>query len=87
MLALQLVALTLLGLSAALMFGPQIAVYGPQAARDMVRDGQAQFVGGCLISAILMVITAPHLGGAVSSGGGAITLVMVDVFTMSFRPL
>jgi hypothetical protein len=87
MLALQLLAITFLGLSAALMFGPQVATYGPRMARDMLQDGQVQFVGGCLSSALLLVFLAPYAGDAFSSGGSAITLVMVDVFTMQFRPL
>ena len=84
MLAFQLVSVLFLLLSAAFLFGPQIAVYGPRAASDMIRNEQAQFAGGCLVSAFLIVILAPHLGTAFSSGGSAVTLVMADLFTMRF---
>ena len=84
MLAAQLVAVFFLLLSAAFLFGPQIAVYGPRAASDMMRNEQAQFAGGCLASALIVVALAPFLGTAFSSGGSAVTLVMADLFTMSF---
>lgn len=84
MLISQLTALAFLALSAAFLFGPRIAVYGTQAIRDMARDGQAQFVGGCLISAIVLVFTAPHLSYAFASGGNAVSLVIIDLFTMNF---
>ena len=84
MLALQLVALFFLMLSAAFMYGPQLAVYGPRAVPELLQNGQAQFVGGCLASAVITVFLMPHLGDAFSTGGSAITLVMADIFTMSF---
>lgn len=84
MLALQLLAVFFLLLSAAFMYGPQIALYGPRAARGLVKNDQAQFVGGCLVSALIVVWLAPYLGTAFSSGGTAITLVMTDIFLMSF---
>jgi hypothetical protein len=87
MLALQLLALGFLALSAAFLFGPPLLIYGPKTARDMVRDGQMQFVGGCFASLIILVLTAPHIGTAFLTGGGAITLVMVDLFTMQFSPV
>lgn len=84
MLALQLLAVFFLMIAAAFMYGPQLALYGPRAAQDLVNNGQAQFVGGCLASALIMVLLAPHLSDAVFSGGGAVTLVMADIFLMSF---
>lgn len=84
MLAYQLVAIALLLVSAAFMYGPQLIVYGPKAFPALVANGQAQFVGGCLVSALVIVLLAPHLGSAFSSGGGAITLVMVDLFTLDY---
>ena len=87
MLTLQILALFFLGLSAAFLFGPQLFVYGPRAVRDMVREGQVQFVGGCFVSLLVLVFFAPYLGAAFQSGGGAVTLVMVDIFTMQFSPV
>ncbi len=84
MLAFQLVAVFFLLLSAAFMYGPQLVVFGPRAVPELLQNGQAQFVGGCLVSVMLTVLLIPHLGGAFSSGGSAITLVMADVFMMSF---
>ncbi|MEL6860674.1 MAG: hypothetical protein AAGL11_02465 [Pseudomonadota bacterium] len=84
MLALQLVAFFFLLLSAAFMYGPQLVVFGPRALPELMQNGQAQFVGGCLASAVLTVFLLPYLGGAFSSGGSAVTLVMADIFTMSF---
>jgi len=87
MLALQLTAIFFLLLSAAFMYGPQLAVYGPRAWSEMVRNDQARFVGGCLVSGLVFVIAAPYFGGAVSSGSDAMSVVVVDVVTMSFRPI
>lgn len=87
MLALQCVAIAFLALSAALMFGPQLVVYGPKALRDMVQDGQVQFVGGCLVSGGAAIILMPHFGDAFSSGRDVMTLVVVDIFTMQFQVL
>ncbi|MEM7328777.1 MAG: hypothetical protein AAF437_08565 [Pseudomonadota bacterium] len=84
MLALQLSALFFLAVSVAFCFGPRLAVYGPRAASEMVREGQVQFVGGCLTSVLVLILAAPYLGAAVSSGGGAMSVVMMDVLTMQF---
>ncbi|MEO1552880.1 MAG: hypothetical protein AAFR82_03020 [Pseudomonadota bacterium] len=84
MLELQLLALFFLALSAALCFGPRLAVYGPRAMGDMVREGQVQFVGGCLASVLVLILMAPYLGGAFSDGSGAISIVMLDIYSMRF---
>ncbi|MEL6724814.1 MAG: hypothetical protein AAFP81_09590 [Pseudomonadota bacterium] len=84
MLTLQIIALVLLGVSAVLLFGPQLIVYGPKALREMVREGQVQFAGGCVTSLVMLVFAAPYIGSAFQSGGGAVTLVMIDIFTMQF---
>lgn len=85
MLALQLLAITFLALSAAFMFGPALVMYGPRAMPTLMRDGQARFVGGFLGSAALLTLLLPSFGTAMSSGGGAITLVMTDLVTMRFN--
>ncbi|MHA7857594.1 MAG: hypothetical protein ACX94D_05860 [Henriciella sp.] len=85
MLALQLLAITFLALSAAFMFGPALVMYGPRAMPTLMRDGQARFVGGFLGSAALLALLLPGFGTAMSSGGGAITLVMTDLVTMRFN--
>lgn len=87
MLALQLIALLLLMVSAVLFFGPQLVVYGPRVARDMLRNRQVQFVGGCWLSLALFVLVAPTASSALYSGGGAMSLVMLDIFTMQFQPV
>lgn len=87
MLALQLIAFAFLAVSAVLMFGPQLVVYGTHGARRMARDGQFQFVGGCFSSLTILIFAAPHFGAAFQSGGSAITLAMVDLLTMSFSPV
>ena len=87
MLALQLLALGFLTLSAAFLFGPQLAVYGPKAMREIARDGQAQFVGGCFISLIVLVFTAPFIGAAFATGGDTIRIVVTDLFTLQFSPV
>ena len=85
MLALQLLAITFLALSAAFMFGPALVMYGPRAMPTLMRDGQARFVGGFLGSAALLTLLLPSFGTTMSSGGGAITLVMTDLVTMRFN--
>jgi len=86
MLTLQLTAIFFVLLSAAFMFGPQLVVYGPRALPQLAGNDQARFVGGCLTSGLVLTIMAPYFGGAVSSGGTAMTLVMADLLTMSFSP-
>ena len=85
MLALQLLAIAFLALSAAFMFGPALVMYGPRAMPTIMRDGQARFVCGFLGSAALLVLALPSFGSAMTSGGGAITLVMTDLVTMRFN--
>ena len=85
MLALQLLAIAFLVLSAAFMFGPALALYGPRAMPTIMRDGQARFFCGFLGSAALLALILPEFGSAVSSGSSAMTLVMTDVFTMRFN--
>jgi hypothetical protein len=87
MLALQLTAIFFVLLSAAFMFGPQLVIYGPRGVQQLVRDEQARFVGGCLTSALVLAVMAPYFADAVSSGGGAITLVMAELVTMRFNPV
>lgn len=87
MLALQVTSILFLVLAAALMFGPQLAVYGPRALPQLARNDQARFVGGCLTSAMVFAITAPYFGAALSSGSGAMSIVMVDLLNMSIRPI
>lgn len=84
MLALQLLALTFLALSMAFLFGPRLAVYGPRALGEMAREGQVQFVGGCLASVLVLIVGAPYFTGAVASGSDVITLAVIDVFTMTY---
>lgn len=84
MLALQILAFVFLCLSAMLLFGPQLVVYGPKAFPNMLKNQQVRYVGGFLTSAAVMLICAPHLGSAMLTGGEHITLVAVDLVTMSF---
>ena len=84
MLALQLTAFVFLALSVAFLFGPRLAVYGPKAMSDMGREGQVQFVGGCLASVLVLIVGAPYFVAAVSTGSGAMSLVVLDLFTMTY---
>ena len=84
MLALQLLACFFLALSAAFCFGPRLAVYGPRALGDMMREGQIQFVGGCFASALILIVMAPSLGSAFSAGGSVMSVAMLDVYLMQF---
>ncbi|MEL6858210.1 MAG: hypothetical protein AAFO74_07475 [Pseudomonadota bacterium] len=84
MLTLQIIAFVLLGLSALLLFGPQLVIYGPKMARQMSTTGQVQFVGGCWVSVLALSVMAPQIGAAMSSGSSAMSLVVIDIFTMQF---
>lgn len=84
MLALQLLAVAFLCLSAAFMFGPMLVLYGPRTLPMLARDGQARFVCGFLISATVLTLIAPHFNASLSSGGSAMSLVVADLFTMQF---
>ena len=85
MLALQLLAIAFLVLSAAFMFGPALVLYGPRTVPTLIRDGQARFFCGFLVSTALLTLVLPGFGSAVTSGGSAMTLVMADVFMMRFN--
>ena len=87
MLALQVTAIVFILLSAALMFGPQLVVYGPRALPQLARDEQARFVGGCLTSILVLALMSPYVTTAFSSGGDALTLVMAELVTMQFSPV
>ncbi len=84
MLALQITAAILLFLSAACFFGPQLVIYGPRALPMLAKQDQAKFIGGFLITATVLVITAPYFGTALLSGGEAVTLVARQLVGMSF---
>lgn len=84
MLALQMTAFVFLALSVAFFFGPRLAVYGPKAMGDMVQEGQVQFVGGCLASVLVLIVGAPYFVGAMSTGSDAMSIVMLDLFTMTY---
>ncbi len=87
MLALQVTAIVFILLSGALMFGPQLAVYGPRALPRLAQDEQARFVGGCLTSVLVLAVMAPYFAVAFNSGGDALTLVMAELVTMQFSPV
>ncbi|MBR9833765.1 MAG: hypothetical protein GYB42_00910 [Alphaproteobacteria bacterium] len=69
MIVLQLLAAVFLFLSAALFFGPQLVIYGPQALPGLFRQRQARFVGGFLATVCVFAVTAPHFADAVIGGG------------------
>jgi len=84
MLALQILASVFLAVSMAFLFGPRVAVYGPKAIGDMAQQGQVQFVGGCLASVLVLIVGAPYFVDAMSSGSSAMSLVVLDLFTMTY---
>ena len=83
MLAPQLIALFFLALSVLFCFGPRLAVYGPRALGEMVRQGQVQFVGACLTSILVMIVMAPHLNGAVSTESSALSVATLEAIVLS----
>lgn len=85
MLALQLTAFAFLLLSAAFMFGPQIAIYGARALPRLAENGQARFVGGVLLSITVFAAMAPQLGSAMTTGGDTMTVLVADLVLMNFR--
>ena len=87
MLALQLIAIVLILLSAALMFGPQLVVYGPHGARALAQDSVARFAGGCLSSALVVAAFGPQIGAGVLAGSEAITLTTAGGRSLDLMPL
>ncbi|WP_084396334.1 hypothetical protein [Henriciella aquimarina] len=59
----------LLVLSAALFFGPQLAVYGMDGLRDALKRPEAQLIAGTLVSILALLLFAPLTGSALISGG------------------
>lgn len=85
MLALQLTAAILLAFSAACFFGPQLVIYGPRALPVLMKQKQARFVGGFLVTACAFAVMAPQFGAVLLQGGEQVTLVVLEIFTMNFR--
>ena len=83
MLALQLIAFFFLALSVLFCFGPRLAVYGPRALGEMVRQKQVQFVGGCLTSILVMIVMAPGFSSGHSAQSGTVTVAMLDAVILS----
>ena len=81
---LLILAGALLALSAALFFGPQLVIYGPQGLRAAVRRPEAQLVGGCLASAFALLLFAPHAASALISGGQTVQVVATTLMGLSF---
>ena len=81
---LLLIAAALLVLSAALFFGPQLVIYGPAGLRDAARRPEAQFVGGCILSALALLFFAPLAGSALISGGETVQVVVTNLLGRRF---
>jgi len=84
MLALQITAYVLIGLSVLLFFGPQIVAYGPRAVPALARRKDVRFVGGCFASLVILVAVAPTMGAAISTGGATIYAMAVELTSMNF---
>lgn len=84
MFALQVLAAVMLFLSAACFFGPQLVIYGPRAFPSMLKQPQAKFVGGFLVTACVFAVSAPYFGGAMLQGGQRMSMVALDMMSMSF---
>ncbi|MEM8616800.1 MAG: hypothetical protein AAGF20_07675 [Pseudomonadota bacterium] len=81
MLILQILAFVCLTFSIACFFGPYIAVHG---VRSLGLNRQARFISGFVVSALAMVAIAPSFGQALATGGETITLVALELVTLSF---
>lgn len=84
MLALQITAYVLIGMSVLLFFGPQIIAYGPRAVPALTRRKEVHFVGGCFASLLVLVAIAPTMGTAISTGGATIYAMAVELSGMNF---
>lgn len=84
MLLLQLLAAVFLLFSAFCFFGPQIAIYGPNAIRAMARNRQARGVASTLVMISVLAIFAPYYVPATLDGVGSVTLVALDIFTLDY---
>lgn len=84
MLALQITAYVLLGLSVLLFLGPQIIAYGPRAFPALARRQDVRFVGGCFASLVVLVAVAPTFGTAVSTGGATMYAMAVELTGLNF---
>ena len=78
MLALQLIAIVMILLSAALMFGPQLVIMARVSLRLWRKMVRARLVGGGLTAALVMAVFGPQMVADPSAGGEVIRIVMTD---------
>lgn len=74
-----LIAIAFLGLAAALFFGPYLVAYGPDGLRDLVRRGDARFLGLFLAAALALAVFAPGTDPALISDTASVQLVPQDM--------
>lgn len=84
MLVYQLIAAAFLCASAALMFGPQLVIYGPRAVPALVKTPQARFVGGAIATMAVLALTGPQLLLAMFEGGQTVTMIALRFAGVSF---
>ncbi len=84
MLAFQITAFALLVLAIACIYGPQLVFFGPRVLPVMMKQPETRFVGGFMASAMAFIVVAPQFGTILSQGGEAVTMVVLDIFSMSF---
>ena len=84
MLALQIIAVVLLLLSALLLFGPQLVAYGPRALPNMARSPEARFISVSFASLIVLALVFPTFMTAMISGGQSVYAVTAEMVTMDF---
>ena len=84
MLILTLIAGVFLFLSAALFFGPQLYIFGPQILPELARKPEVRFVGAALVTATAFLLLSPALGSALISGGNTVQLMAEAVLGLTF---
>ena len=59
-------------------------IYGPRAFPALARNREARFVGGCLVSACAVALSAPYALAALHSGSQTMLTVAAEVIGMNF---
>ena len=83
MLALQVLSIALILISALCFFGPQIALYGWRGVADLTQDTSAKAVASVLLLIAALATVAPYSRAEVSQTGVSVELLVNGANAMS----
>lgn len=83
MLALQILSIALILVSALCFFGPQIALYGWRGVADLTQDTSAKAVASVLLLVAVVSVVSPYSTSGISQNGISAELMLNDASAAS----